>query len=95
MEKVIIAFNNKSIGEWMQSIHNQQVIRIISPISVHVSISVPEAFYDTFNVTNLLKEVTATLVYEKFIANSQQIKEIACEKKKSQHQEFCLFLQQE
>lgn len=42
---------------------------------------------------NYLKEITATLVYEKIIKNTQQIKEIGIEKVQSDKDEVLIFFQ--
>lgn len=82
MNKVIIAYNSRTVGEFKEAIHGQNDIHIISPISVFISITVPADQYDKFNVMEITKEVTAQLAYDKLIHNISQIKEVAIEKKK-------------
>lgn len=90
-----MAFNNETFGEWEQSVRGQKVLHVISPVSVFISITTLSADFDKFNVVNLMKIVTATLVLEKILANSQQVVEISIEKKRGIKQEMLIFIQPE
>lgn len=95
MDKVLVAFNNKSFGEWERSVHEQQVLHFISPMSVFISVTVPSKDYEKLNLLNMTKLITATLVFEKVLANTQQIIEIGAEKKKGFKSEINIFLAHE
>lgn len=93
LDKVIVAFCADSLAQWEVAIHRQQVLFIKTPIAVFVSIELPAERLNQYNLTNLMKETCATLVFEKIIVNSQQIAELGCEKKVGPKMEIRIFLQ--
>lgn len=73
-EKVLIAFNNKTMGEWLKMIQGKSPITIGEPVKLFVQFDFEAAEQVAkANTMNALKEIVATLVFEKLIKNTQQI----------------------
>lgn len=93
IDKLIVAYSSKNIGTFNKELHKQNEVHVISPVSIFISIEVPKEHYDKFSIFEVMKEAVALLLYEKVIASSSQIKELAVEKKRGANSEICVFLQ--
>lgn len=93
--KIIIAFNNQSLGEWLKSIEQQNKIHIISNIRVFISFQIPNQHFKRANLFMYAKEIVASMLINKMIKNSQQIVELAIEKVESENKGVCIFIQNE
>lgn len=95
-DKLIMAFTDDRLGSWLKAIGGTgKALSIEEPISVFVSFTFEsEDVIKKANLVSYLKEIVATLVFERIIKNTQQVTEIGIEKKLGRKQEVNIFLQQ-
>ena len=92
-DKLIVSYTDTTLGQWMNCIHGAGAFTIETPVKLFVSFQyTKQKDLNRANLTNYIKETSATLVYEKIVKHSQQFVEVSVEKKIGPRTEINLFL---